>query len=92
MLVIQNTLFVILTCLADLFPLCHTGRNRVFILHCHTEALAEVSTNSKCDFSALRHILNSVDFSLSLKMTMEIFCFLVQAQNVSFDDDKNLNA
>ena len=24
---------------------------------------SEVSTNSKCDFSALRHILNSVDFS-----------------------------
>ena len=30
---------------------------------CHTEALAEVSINLKCDFSALRHILNSVDFS-----------------------------
>ena len=29
-------------------------------------AFGEVSTNSKCDFSALRHILNSLDFLLRL--------------------------
>ena len=32
---------------------------------------SEVSTKSKCDFSALRHILNSVDFSPT---AMWIFC------------------
>ena len=40
---------------------------------CHTEALAEVSIKSKCDFSALRCILNSMDFSLTLKMTKCVF-------------------
>ena len=53
---------------------CHTN------LSCHTER-SEVSINSKCDFSALRHILNSLDFSLTLKMTKFavlckwIFCY-----------------
>ena len=46
-------------------------------ISCHTER-SEVSINLKCDFSALRRILNSVDFSpfyKRLKMTMfEIFC------------------
>ena len=35
---------------------------------CHTER-SEVSINLKCDFSALRRVLNSVNFSLTLKMT-----------------------
>ena len=63
--------FVILTCL------CHT-----LLFSCHTER-SEVSTNLKCDFSALRYILNSWIFrsQSSLKMTMEIFRFLTKAQN-----------
>ena len=69
---------------------------------CHTEALAEVSTNLKCEFALLRRLKFfgffccglrlATRWVATLKMTMEIFCFLVQAQNVSFDDDKNLNA
>ena len=43
---------LILTCLADLFFPCHTR--------------SEVSIKSKCEFSALRYILNSMDFSLVL--------------------------
>ena len=31
---------------------------------CHTEALAEVSINLKCEFALLKRILNSVDISL----------------------------
>ena len=63
--------FVILTCL------CHT-----LLFSCHTER-SEVSTNLKCDFSALRYILNSWIFrsQSSLKMTMEIFRFLAKTQN-----------
>ena len=60
-------------------------------ISCHTEALAEVSTNLKCEFALLRR-LKFFGFFATLKMTMEIFCFLMKAQNVSFDDDKNLNA
>ena len=42
-----------------------------WLLCCHTER-SEVSTNSKCDFSALRHILNFFGFFAfyrKLKMT-----------------------
>ena len=69
---------------------CHTD------LSCHTER-SEVSINSKCDFSALRRVLNSVNFSLTLKMTKYAFfvsgffvvatpckqlcCFLAKTQN-----------
>ena len=56
---------------------------------CHTEQ-SEVSTNSKCKFTPLRRgfftlnlkcVLNSVDISLSLNMTIWIFRFLAKAQN-----------
>ena len=56
--------FVILPCFADLFSLCHTERS-------------EVSINLKCEFALLKRILNSLDFSLSLKMTnVWEFCLL----------------
>ncbi len=69
--------FVIPTHLVILTCLCHT-----LLFSCHTER-SEVSINLKCDFSALRYILNSWIFrsQSSLKMTMEIFRFLTKAQN-----------
>ena len=51
---------------------------------------SEVSTNLKCEFAPLKrefftlnlkYVLNSVDISLSLNMTIWIFRFLSKAQN-----------
>ncbi len=71
-------------------------------ISCHTEALAEVSTNLKCEFALLRRLKFFGFFLLRLRLATRWvanaqndngdFRFLVQAQNVSFDDDKNLNA
>ena len=56
---------------------------------CHTER-SEVSINSKYGFAYLKRgfftlnlkcVLNSVDISLSLNMTIWIFRFLAKAQN-----------
>ena len=61
-------------------------------LYCHTELSqeSEVSTNLKCDFSALRCVSNFYGFFATLKMTMPccfckwIFRFLMKAQNDKF--------
>ena len=54
---------------------CHTERSEVSknSLHCHTEALAEVSIT-------LKRVLNSLDFSLSLKNDNDLrFLFLSES-------------
>ena len=61
-------------------------------LYCHTELSqeSEVSTNLKCDFSAVRCVSNFYGFFATLKMTMPccfckwIFRFLMKAQNDKF--------
>ena len=61
-----------------------------FAISCHTER-SEVSINSKCGFAYLRRgffilnlrcVLNSVDISLTLNMTIWIFCFGYALQSV----------
>ena len=58
-----DLIFIIITALCYTDALAEVSKNP---LHCHTER-SEVSIKSKCDFSALRCILNSMDFSLSIE-------------------------
>ena len=65
--------FVISTHLVILTCLCHT-----LLSSCHTER-SEVSTNLKCDFSALRYILNSWIFRYAQndKVLVILTCFVI---------------
>ena len=85
----QNDKFLVITCNEPLnlvilpFLSYRQSPCHIDLFRCHTER-NEVSINLKCKVALLRRILNSVDFSLTLKMTMEIFAFLQKAQSAVF--------
>ena len=56
-----------------IFSLCHTERNRVFILHCHTER-SEVSTqNAENGLLKIKYGNGIYRFFATLKMTKCVF-------------------